>query len=457
MSHALLARLKRGELPLDFNWNRDPHDESPLPQAIPPEPGPGLIARTSLVSEDLRDGLHGAPSYPDSEAMFAYLERLIALGIDRFTVGIYPGAKERVDGAIKTLLARLRDTHPRVVPTVLSLTTPESINWLGDCKAIHPGLEATVFLGTAPSRFFVEEWGHAWVLRTLAEATEACTTRMGVPVIGATEHTTQTPPDFLRQIVRAQHEHGATAFCIADTVGVARPAGAWRIVRFVRTVLQELGMPHVPLEWHGHRDMGNDVANAFAAITAGASRIHVVARGIGERAGNTQLEAVLLNCAAILREASLSSPWKLDHLYPALCSYDALTGLPEPDHGPLGRRSHSTSLGIHTAAMLKAEQLATEAREAGEPDLAARLHESAQQIYTAVNPALVGRQQTICIGPWSGTSTVRLAYAQLGGDPNTLSDTVITAILRIAEAQGRELSCHETRRLFDTFGYRIRE
>lgn len=448
MSDDVVARLKRGDLPLDFNWNRAPHPDVPLPSSLPAEPGADQIRRVQLVAEDLRDGLHGVTRYPCGQEMLDYAGALAALGVTQITLGIYTGGKKTLDGVTKELLAKLRDSYAEITPRVLCLTTADSLAWLAECKMIHPRLEAIVFMGSAPSRFLVEEWDQAYVLRRMAWAIEEAVVRYGIAVIGATEHTTQTPPDLLREIIRTQVEHGAQAICLADTIGVARPIGTLRIVQFVQRVLRELGAAQVLIEWHGHRDLGNDLANALTAMAAGVDRIHTVARGIGERAGNTQLEAVLLNCAAILAEAGAPCPWQLEQLTRVLRMYDALADVPEPAHGPLSQRSHTTSLGIHTAAMLKAARLAQEADRAGDATLARQLDQLSAQIYTAVNPAQVGKHHTIIVGPWSGASTVRLAYNAWGGNGRALSPAAVERILAVAEARGRELESAELRALF---------
>ena len=204
---------------------------------------------------------------------------------------------------------------------------------------------------------------------------------------------------------------------------------------------------HIKIDWHGHRDMGNDVGNAMTAIAAGADRVHTVAGGIGERAGNTPMEAVLLNLHSIIDEAGLDSPWDMSILAEVLNIYHEITKTPLPTHGPLGTRSNITSLGIHTAAMLKAETLVVEAQKAGQTELANKLERMARTIYTALDPELVGKGHEIHVGPWSGPSTVRLAYLSMGGDLDKLSSTIIDDTLSYAKNSGKELTPEELNRL----------
>lgn len=444
-----LNRLRSGELPLDFYWNSDQHPKIIIPKTIPAEPTASQLYKTKIVSECLRDGLHGVPEYPAVSKMLDYVGALHELGIDDMTVGIFPGEGNKVDRTIKSLLGGMINEYPDVNPIVLCLAREDSLRWTADCKLINPNLNAIVFMGTAPSRLLVEGWDQEFILNQLAWAVEEATVKHEIDVIGATEHTTQTPPDFLRKIVKTQVNSGAKIFCIADTIGIARPIGTYRIVRFVRDILGEMGANDVLIDWHGHRDTGHGLANAMTAISAGADRIHVVARGIGERAGNTSLEGILVNSTNILEEAGMQNPWKIKKLSTILKMYSQIVNNPSPIHGVLADRAFTTSLGIHTAAMLKAEQLAIEAREAGDFELADRLEAMSRKIYSAIDPESIGREHEITISPWSSPSTVQLACLVRGGDPNLLTDNTITRILNTAENLGRELSEAELERLFN--------
>lgn len=444
MSREVINRLKTGELPMDFDWNTQPHPLSRVPKLLPADPKPQQILHTKLVAEDLRDGLHGVPNYPEVPKMLEYVGVLSQLGIDTMTVGIYTG-DGKINNSIKKLLGSMRDQYPQVSPIVLSLAREDSINWAADCKQINQNLQAIVFMGSAPSRMIAQEWTQDYVLRQLALSTKQAV-KHDIDVIGATEHTTQTPPDFLKKIIKTQVDNGAKSFCAADTIGIARPIGAYRQVRFIKKTLKEMGREDVLVEWHGHRDTGNETANAMWAISAGADRIHIVSWGYGERAGNTKLETVMINMTNILEENGIKSPWERKMLSKVLNLYSDLVNIPSPTHGTMGANSQETSLGIHTDAKLKAERLADEAREDGETELAAKLEQMGRRIYTAVDPESVGKEETISVGPWSGKSTVILAARHLG-IKNIPSEKTIANILKTTRSFGRVLTPQELRNL----------
>lgn len=447
MSSELLLSLLSGTLPLDFNWNSEPHTYSVIPKHMPPEPTHSQITAVEIVSEDLRDGLHGISHYPVIGDLLEYVGVLYRLGIRSMTVGIYPGEGNKINATIQALLSTMAVDFPQVTPIVLAPANEKALEWLAECKRLNRKLHGLIFMGTAPSRLLVEEWQKEYVLKKLAWAIKTAVNVYDIDVIGATEHTTQTPPDFLRDIIRTAVENGAQYFCIADTIGLARPVGTARIIHFVKKVLKDLNAKHVKIDWHGHNDLGNGTANAMVAIAAGADRVHTVARGIGERAGNTNMEAVILNCAEILGEADKKLPWDISVLSEVLSVYDRITATPPPSHGPLSTRAFRTSLGIHTAAMLKAELVAIEAKKERKDKLAVHLQKMARKIYSALDPNTIGRNHEIHVGPWSGKSTVKLVYLQQGHDPETLTEELTELVLTTAKKLGRELTVEELRKL----------
>jgi len=437
-----VERLKSSEFRLDYDWN------APFTTEIA-EPTPYQAYQVKVVSEDLRDGLHGVSEYPPVEKMLQYIDVLRDLGITNIVVGVYSGEGSHLNLTIKKILKETHNSFPEISPIVLSLATEDSLRWAGECREINPNLETIVFMGTAPSRLLVEGWEEDYVLRQLSWAVSKATNEYGLNVIGATEHTTQTPPDFLKKIIKVEVEAGARTFCIADTIGGARPIGAYQIVSFVKEVLEEIGAKDVLVDWHGHDDMGNAVANSFFAIAAGANRVHAVARGVGERAGNTRMEALLLNLNAIVTEGGLKSPWKMEKLSQVLSLYDQLIKSPPPRYGPLGERSHITSLGIHAAAMLKAAGLVEEIKATGDDELTRRVEEIVGRVYTAVAPLSVGKKNETRISHWSGENTVKLAYSLLGGDPESLSKDQIGNVLMTAKSLKRELTDEELNSLLN--------
>ena len=97
---------------------------------------------------------------------------------------------------------------------------------------------------------------------------------------------------FLCHVLDAVVEVGATTLNIADTVGYTVPAEFGDLITTIRQRVK--GIENVTVSAHCHNDLGMAVANAMAAVAAGARQVECTINGIGERAGNASLEEIVM-------------------------------------------------------------------------------------------------------------------------------------------------------------------
>lgn len=400
----------------DFNWNFDKYKNIPIPTKINLQPTIEQAINVKFRCEALRDGLGLVKIIPSIDLSMNYVDLAYKFGIRYMTVGIFSGFNTKADKYIRTLLKKMYESYPDIIPMVLCLTTKKSIDWLIECKQINPNLEALLFMGSAPSRMIAEGWDKNFVLDSMKYAFKRVANE-GINIVGATEHTTQTPPDYLKEILKVQVDAGGEAlksFIIADTIGVANPTGMYRLVSWLKKTFKDLQAPQIKIEYHGHDDLDNATANSMAAISAGAEFIHTVPRGYGERAGNTRLEAVALNLYEILDNTKHELPWNFKVLNDLLVAYDHVVKLPTPKNGIMGINSFKTGYGLHGAAMQKLKEKAREARKNHDTKKANQFEEMYQTVYCAVDPEAVGRKYEIVVGPSTGVRGIQLA-AELEG------------------------------------------
>jgi 2-isopropylmalate synthase len=213
-------------------------------------------------------------------------------------------------------------------------------------------------------------------------------------------------------------EAGAKRVCVCDTCGHATPEGARKLVGYVRSIVNELGAD-VGIDWHGHRDRGMGLINALAAIEAGATRIHATALGVGERAGNTEMDLLLVNLRLL--------GW-IDNDLSALGDYCKLAsetiGVPLPSNYPVfGTDAFETGTGVHAAAVIKAFKKGD--------------HWLANRVYSGVPADMVGLEQKIKIGPMSGKSNVVWFLEKHGV---TATDKAVDNVLQLAKKTPRLLN-----------------
>src|SRR5207249_2792985 len=170
-------------------------------------------------------------------------------------------------------------------------------------------IECGAFIGSSPIRQYAEGWSIDYLLKCTDEALTFAA-KEGLTVMYVTEDTTRADPESLRKLYTAAIRAGAKRLCVADTVGHSTPHGAKAVVRFVRSIVEEVAPAgtDIGIDWHGHRDRGFGVACSIAALEAGATRLHGAALGIGERCGNTPIDLLMVNLVMMgYRDNDLSS------------------------------------------------------------------------------------------------------------------------------------------------------
>ena len=147
-----------------------------------------------------------------------------------------------------------------------------------------------VHLSWPVSEIHLRAWrkNRAWVLSTLQELLAEARELFPFVSVGA-QDASRADDGFLSEFASAAWEHGAMRLRLADTVGVLHPQStAGMILKLKSTV------PALPLEFHGHNDLGMATANTVSALLAGAEAASVTVNGLGERAGNAALEEVVM-------------------------------------------------------------------------------------------------------------------------------------------------------------------
>lgn len=163
---------------------------------------------------------------------------------------------------------------------------------------------------------------------------------------------TRSGEDFLYEMVEAVIAEGATIINIPDTVGYALPEEYGGLFRRVRSSVR--GGDRVEYSAHCHNDLGLAVANSLAAVQAGATYVEVTVNGIGERAGNTSLEELVM--AIETRGAGLGAATgiRTEEIYETSRLVSRLMNLPIAYNKPIvGRNAFQHEAGIHQDGLLK--------------------------------------------------------------------------------------------------------
>ena len=160
--------------------------------------------------------------------------------------------------------------------------------------------------------------------------------------------------DFLCRVLEAVIKEGATTINIPDTVGYAVPQQFGEFIRKIREKVPN--SDKAVWSVHCHNDLGMAVANSLAAVQIGGARqIECTINGLGERAGNTSLEEVVM--ALRTRKDFFNLETRLDttHIVPTSRLVSQITGfVVQPNKAVVGANAFAHASGIHQDGVLKA-------------------------------------------------------------------------------------------------------
>ncbi|MBZ5651090.1 MAG: 2-isopropylmalate synthase [Acidobacteriia bacterium] len=205
------------------------------------------------------------------------------------------------------------------------------------------------------------------------------------------EDASRTDINFLCEVLEAVIEAGATTLNIPDTVGFSVPHEFAELIQTLRR--QVRGIEGVTISVHCHDDLGLSVANSLAAIGAGARQVECTVNGIGERAGNTSLEELIM----VMRVRAEHYPYETaavaEQLFPSSQLLSEITGVcVQPHKAIVGRNAFAHEAGIHQDGMIK------------DPST-----------YEIIAPQSVGApHNSLVLGKHSGRNALRVRYEKLG-------------------------------------------
>lgn len=167
------------------------------------------------------------------------------------------------------------------------------------------------------------------------------------------EDATRSDPEFLYRVVEAVIKAGASTVNLPDTVGYATPEDMYSFISGVMNNVPNIDKAVVSS--HNHNDLGLGVANALAAVRAGASQIECTINGIGERAGNAALEEIVM--AVHVRKdrfPDVECTINTKELYRTSRMLTNITGVAvQPNKAIVGKNAFAHEAGIHQDGVLK--------------------------------------------------------------------------------------------------------
>lgn len=161
----------------------------------------------------------------------------------------------------------------------------------------------------------------------------------------------RTDNEYLARVVEAVIKAGATVVNIPDTTGYCLPWDFGEKIKYLMEHVKNIDKAIIAV--HCHNDLGMATANTISAIKNGARQAEVTINGIGERAGNTSLEEVVMTCKCH-KELDIETNINTTRIYGISRKVSNLMNMPvQPNKAIVGKNAFAHSSGIHQDGVLK--------------------------------------------------------------------------------------------------------
>jgi 2-isopropylmalate synthase len=354
-------------------------------------------SRVIVFDTTLRDGEQSPGATLTAEEKLEVADALVALGIDVMEAG-FPAASPGDFEAVRAIANRVKG----VTVAGLARCNESDIERAGQAVRGAESPRIHTFIATSDIHLKHKlRMTRPEVLERVANMVRFAKSFTDDVEFSA-EDATRSEWAFLAQVFAAAIGAGATTINVPDTVGYTSPVEYAALMEYLRANVP--GIERAIISVHCHDDLGMATANTLAAVGAGARQVEVTMNGIGERAGNTSLEEVVMALATRGDQfgGGLTRIRK-DRLVPTSRLVSALTGVPvQPNKAIVGANAFAHEAGIHQDGMLKE-----------------------RTTYEIMNPADVG---------WEGTRLVLGKHSGRAGFRNTLQEIGI----RLDDAQLNE-------------------
>jgi len=197
--------------------------------------------------------------------------------------------------------------------------------------------------------------------------------------------------EFMKEVVDAVIEAGATTINLPDTVGYRLPVEIGAMVK----EMSEYTKNRAIISVHNHNDLGLAVANSLQSVMSGARQVECTINGLGERAGNASLEEVVM--AIKTRNdifGNIDTNINTKEIYPSSRLIANITGIePQPNKAIVGKNAFAHESGIHQDGILKNKET-----------------------YEIISPSDIGlyMKDTLVLGKHSGRAAFRDKLSKLG-------------------------------------------
>jgi 2-isopropylmalate synthase len=304
-----------------------------------------MSERVYIFDTTLRDGEQSPGCSMTVTEKLRMARKLAELGVDVLEAG-FPIASEGDFEAVDTISREFQWVNVAALARACTLDVERAAESLRNAK--RPRIHTFIATSDIHLKYKFKK-SRQQVLDDAVAAVELARKYVDDVEFSA-EDGSRTDPDYLEQVSKAVVAAGARTVNIPDTVGFSVPEEYGALIGRIVRALGDCAVVSV----HCHDDMGLAVPNSIAAVQAGARQIECTVNGIGERAGNTSLEEVVMIFKTRADYYPFHTGIQTEHLFSAseLLS-SMITFGPQPNKAIVGRNAFAHEAGIHQDGYLK--------------------------------------------------------------------------------------------------------
>ena len=303
--------------------------------------------RVQIFDTTLRDGEQSPGATMNVEEKLAIARQLEHLGVDVIEAGFAASSEGDFDA-----VRRVAEMVSR--PIVLSLARTREQDVDRAMRAVERAKRPGIHIFIATSDIHLKHklmMSRREVIDAAVWAVARARKHIDYVEFSA-EDASRSDPDYLLEVFAAVIEAGARTINVPDTTGYAVPEEYGALFRMLRERVP--GGDRVIWSAHCHNDLGMAVANSLAAVQNGARQIECTVNGIGERAGNTSMEEVVMALATRADRFGVGTNIVTEQIYPTSRLLAQITGIPIPINKPIvGDNAFAHEAGIHQDGVLK--------------------------------------------------------------------------------------------------------
>jgi 2-isopropylmalate synthase len=306
-----------------------------------------MTQRIYIFDTTLRDGEQAPGISLNQREKVEIAEQLARLEVDVIEAG-FPVSSPSDFEAVKSIAKNVKG------PTICALarTDRNDIDWAWEALMYAERPLIHTFVSTSESHMKYQIKKSPKQVVEMAKDAVAYSRKYVENVEFSAMDATRSDPKLLYEIFAEAIKAGATVINIPDTVGYAVPDEYAAIVKGVMDNVP--GIENVIVSVHCHNDLGLAVANSLAAVQVGARQVECAINGLGERAGNTSLEEIVMIINTRKDATDMTTGVNTREIFQASRLVSMLTGYNvQPNKAVVGENAFAHESGIHQDGVLK--------------------------------------------------------------------------------------------------------